>query len=70
MQFPFDFWNISLWLAVTSIILLITAQLASAYDGKATLIIDLKKLKTTALIIGVLFLVTVAMRIYGIVTST
>ena len=70
MQFPFDFWNISLWLAVTSIILLITAQLASAYDGKATLIIDLKKLKTMALVIGVLFLVTVAMRIYGIVTST
>jgi len=70
VQFPFDFWNISLWLAVTSIILLITAQLASAYDGKATLIIDLKKLKTMALVIGVLFLVTVAMRIYGIVTST
>jgi hypothetical protein len=45
-------------------------QLASAYDGKATLIIDLKKLKTTALLIGILFLVTVAMRIYGIVTST
>jgi hypothetical protein len=55
---------------VTGIILLITVQLASAYDGKATLIIDLKKLKTTALFIGILFLVTVAIRIYGIVAST
>ena len=69
MQIPFDFWNVGLWLAVTGIILLITVQLASAYDGKATLIIDLKKLKTTALLIGILFLVTVAIRIYGIVTS-
>jgi hypothetical protein len=45
-------------------------QLALAYDGKASILIDLKKLKTTALLIGVLFLATVAMRIYGIVTST
>jgi hypothetical protein len=70
MQIPFDFWNVSLWLAVTAIILLITVQLASAYDGKATIIIDQKKLKITALVIGVLFLVTVAIRIYGIITST
>ena len=69
MQFPFDFWNISLWLAVTSIILLITVQLLAAYDGKATLLLDQKKLKTTALITGVFFLATVAIRIYAIVTS-
>lgn len=69
MQFPFDFWNISLWLAVSGIILLITAQLASAYDGKATLLIDQRKLKTAAVIMGILFLLTVAIHIYGIVTS-
>jgi len=55
---------------VTGIILLITAHLASAYDGQATLTIDQKKLKTTAIITGILFLATVAIRIYGIVTST
>jgi hypothetical protein len=69
MQIPLDFWNISLWLAVSSIILLITAQLASAYDGKATLLIDQRKLKTAAAIMGILFLATVAIRIYGIITS-
>jgi uncharacterized membrane protein len=69
MQIPLDFWNVSLWLAVTGIILLITAQLASAYDGKATILVDQKKLRTTALVIGILFLATVAIRIYGIVTS-
>jgi hypothetical protein len=70
MQIPLDFWNISLWLAVTGIILLITVQLALAYEGKASILINLKRLKTTALVIGVVFLVTVALRIYGIVTST
>jgi len=69
MQIPLDFWNLSLWLAVTGIILLITVQLASAYSGKATILIDQKKLRTTALVMGMLLLATVAIRIYGIVTS-
>lgn len=69
MQFPFDFWIVSLFFAVTGIILLITAQLASAYDGKATILVDQKKLRTIALVIGILFLATVAIRIYGIVAS-
>ena len=69
MQIPLDFWNVSLWLAVTAIILLITAQLASAYDGPATLAIEKKRLRKAALVMGVLFLITVAMRIYGMITT-
>jgi hypothetical protein len=67
---PFTPWSISLWLAVTAIILLITVQLVSAYDGPATLLIDSRKLKTAALTMGILFLATVAIHIYTIVTST
>jgi Ni,Fe-hydrogenase I cytochrome b subunit len=70
MQIPFDFWNVSLWLAVTGIILLITVQLALAYDGQATLILDQKKLRTVAVVVGILFLITMVIRIYGIVTSS
>jgi hypothetical protein len=70
VQAPLNFWNVSLWLAVTSIILLITAQLVSAYDGPATLLIDSRKLKTAALKMGILFLATVAINIYKIITST
>ena len=69
MQIPLDFWNVSLWLAVTAIILLITAQLASAYDGPATLLIEKKRVKNAALFMGTLFLITVAMRIYGIIAE-
>ena len=70
MQVPLDFWNVSLWLAVTSIILLITAQLVSAYDGPSMLRIDSRKLKAAALTMGILFLATVAIHIYTIITST
>ena len=70
MQIPLDFWNITLWFATTSIILLITVQLVSAYEGNATILIDQKKLRNTAIVMGMLFLVTVAMRIYGIIIST
>jgi len=69
MPFPFDVWSVSLWLAVTGIILSITSQLVSVYDGEASILIDEKKLRTSALVIGMLFLMTVAIRIYGIVTA-
>jgi len=63
------FWDISLWLAVTSIILLATAELISPYYGRTNLLIDKKRLKQTALLLGILFLTTVAIRIYSIITS-
>ena len=63
------FWDISLWLAVTAIILLATAELISPYYGRTNLVIEKKRLKQAALLLGVLFLITVAVRIYGIITS-
>lgn len=69
MNFPLSFWDISLWLAVTAIILLITSELTSPYYGKTNLLINKKRLKNTALTTGTLFLITVAMRIYEIITS-
>jgi len=70
MQFPLSFWDISLWLAVTAIILLITSELISPYYGKTNLQINKKRLKNAALTTGILFLTTVAIRIYEIITST
>lgn len=56
-------------LEARAIILLITAQLVSAYEGPATLIVDKKRLRNAVLIIGILFLATVAIRIYGTIVS-
>lgn len=69
MQIPLTLWDISLWLAITAITLLITAQLVSSYRGQPGIYINRKRLKGTALAFGTLFMVTVAIRIIGIVTS-
>jgi len=55
---PFTYWSVSLWLAVTAVILMITAELISAYDGPATLLVDSKRLKYAALVMTLLFLAT------------
>jgi hypothetical protein len=70
MIFPLSFWDISLWLAVTAIILLTTSELVSPYYGKTNILINKKRLKNAALTIGILFLITVAIRIYEIIAST
>jgi hypothetical protein len=67
---PFTFWSISLWIAAAAIILLITAQLASSYDGPATLLVNVRRLRYAALVMGLLFLATVAIRIYEIIVTT
>jgi hypothetical protein len=69
MQIPLTFWDVSLWLAITAIILLITAELISPYYGQTNILINKKKLKNAALITAILFLITVAIRIYGIITT-
>lgn len=68
MHFPLSFWDISIWLAITATVLLITAELISPYHGRTNLLIDKKRLKTAALVVAIFFLITVAIRIYGIVT--
>lgn len=66
MKFPLSFWNISLWLAVTAIILLVTSELISPHYGKTNLPIEKKRLRNVALTISILFLTTVVIRIYEI----
>ena len=70
MQFPLSFWDISLWLAVTAIILLVTSELISPYYGKTNLLIERKRLRNVALTIGLLFLITVIIRIYEIIITS
>jgi hypothetical protein len=70
MRFPLSFWDISLWLAITGIILLITSELISPYYGKTSLLVNKKRLRNVAIIVSTLFLITVAIRIATIVIST
>ena len=65
MQFPLTFWDINLWLAITTIILLATSELISPYYGRTNLLIDRKRLRFAALGVGVIFVISVLAQIYS-----
>jgi hypothetical protein len=69
MDFPLGFWDISLWLAITAIILLVTSELISPYYGKTNLVVNKKRLRNAALAVSTLFLITVAVRIASIMIN-
>jgi len=63
MNFPLSLSDISLWLAVTAIILLITSELlSSSTEYAGNIVIDRTRLRLAALAVGVSFMITVAIR--------
>jgi hypothetical protein len=69
MMFPLNFWDISLLLAITAIVLLITSELLSPYYGKINMPINKNRLKNSAVITSILFLATVAIRIVSLLIA-
>jgi hypothetical protein len=60
MRFPLSLWDISLWIAVTAIILLVTSELLSPYsDYFGDFVIDKTRLRLAAFALGVAFMCTV-----------
>jgi hypothetical protein len=54
---------------VSAILLLVTAELVPYVSGEKTLISEVKKLRNLAIVLGVLFLVTVAITILNIILN-
>jgi hypothetical protein len=69
MNFPLSMSDISLLLAVESIVLLITSSLLSPYYGPANLKINKKRLRNTSIVMSASFLVTVTIRIASILLN-
>ena len=64
---PLTFSDLSLLLAVGAIVLLISAELSSSSYGLTNLTINKKKLRNAAIVTGTLFLITIGIRIIGII---
>ena len=63
MPFPLNASDISLWLAVTAIILLITSEfLAAPTTYLSDIAIDRTRLRLVAIGVGIAFMVTVVLR--------
>lgn len=65
MNFPLSISDISLWLAVTAIILLITSELlSSSTEYSRSIVIEKKRLKLVTLALGIGFMMTVVIRLF------
>jgi len=62
MQFPLSMSDISLWIAITALILLVTSELLFSHSGHLNFPIDKTRLRLAALILGAAFAVTVLLR--------
>ena len=69
MNFPLTFWELSLWLAVTTMILLATSELLLPYYRRTGIVLDKRRMRMIAFAMDILFISTVIMRIIGIITG-
>jgi hypothetical protein len=69
MSFPLGFWDLSLWLAMTAIILLITSEMLTQIHGRVNICINNKRLRNVSIGVSLLFLATVIVRIVTIVLN-
>jgi hypothetical protein len=67
---PISLGDISLWSAITSIMLLATSELLSPFYGRTEIVINRGRLRFAALLIAFIFLLTVGSRVYEIVLNT
>ena len=63
MQFPLSLSDVSLWIAITALILLVTSELLFSYTGNINFPIDKARLRLVSLVLGVAFMVTVLLRV-------
>jgi hypothetical protein len=64
MQIPLSLLDITIWLAIAGIILIITSEIISPYYGKTSILIKKQRLRNVALILGFAFILTVILQLY------
>ena len=65
-----DWENLILLLtAVITIVLLVSLEMLSSYRGRINILIDKKRLRSATTIVTIAFIITVAIRIAGIITK-
>ena len=63
MTFVFSFWDLALWLASSSLVMLVASELMGPYFGRKNVLINVEKLRMIAIIFSVAFIFTIAIRI-------
>jgi len=67
MTIVVDLGELSVLLALTAIVLLVTSELLSPYNRRVNIFVSRKRLRRAAIFFSILFLTTVAMKIIEII---
>jgi hypothetical protein len=68
MILPLDFGDLSILLAITAIILLITSEFLSSYQRKV--LVNRRRLRKAGIVFAVFFLLTVVIRIVSVISPS
>jgi hypothetical protein len=68
MIFPLSLSDMSLLLCMMAIILLVTSELLSPDYSKANVLVNRKRLRNAAAVVSILFLATIAIIIFNIIS--
>jgi hypothetical protein len=63
LDFPLNLWDLSLWLAASSILLLVTSEVLLELIGRDRARLDRMRVRNAGIAVAILFLVTIALRI-------
>jgi hypothetical protein len=69
LAFPLSLWDLSLWLAASSIELLVTSEVLLELIGKDNARLNRTRIRNVGIACTVLFFVTIALRILDVVLS-
>ncbi len=61
--------EITIWLALVSIILLAASEVLSSYHGRVYVSVNRKRLRNVSMVMSVIFLASVAVRVVNIILS-
>ena len=69
MAFNFSFWDLALWLAASSVVMLVASELLAPYFGRKTVLIDAKKLRIVAIIFSLASIFTIGVRVLSLTSG-
>ena len=67
MPFSLSLWDLSLWLAASSIVLLVTSEVLLELIGENQVRVDRTRVRIAGFVVAILFLITIALRIFEVV---
>lgn len=67
MVFVLSLWDLGLWLAVSSIVILVASEVASPYYGRVNMLLELKKLRMVGIAFGIVFMFIASIKIASII---